>query len=150
MTASEKNVVFTGARARFLVNGIKIGFATNVTVSEEIAYDPVEVLDNIQVQEYVPTAYRVTLTMSRIRIVGKTLKSQGFFPKIGGNAEEHLSNILTNGELVCTVEDNETGTIMATFEQCKVASHNWTVNARGIVGNDVTFVCIRVKDESEI
>ena len=150
MPAPEQNVVFTGARARFLINGVKIGWATNVSVSEEITYEPVEVLDNIQVQEHVPTAYRVTLTASRVRIVGKTLKSQGFFPSVGANAEAHLSNILTNGELACTIEDNETGAILAQFTQVKIASHNWAVNARGIVGNDVTFVAILLKDESEI
>ena len=150
MPAPEKNVVFTGARARLLIEGVKVGWATNVAVSEEITYEAVEVLDNIQVQEHVPTAYRVTLTASRVRIVGKTLKSQGWFPSIGANAETHLSNILTSGDLAVTIEDNETGAILAQFEQVKVASHNWTVNARGIVGNDVTFVAIRLKDESEI
>ena len=150
MSAPEKGLVFTGARARFSVNGKKVGWATNVSGSEEIQYDEAEVLDNIQVQEHVPVRYRVTLSMSQIRIVGKTLKSEGFFPKIGGNSEEHLKNILTNGELVATVEDNETGDIIATYEQVKVASHNWTINATGIVGEDVTFVAIRAKDESEI
>ncbi len=150
MPAPEKGLVFTGARARFSVQGKKVGWATNVSGSEEIQYDEAEVLDNIQVQEHVPVRYRVTLSMSQIRIVGKTLKSEGFFPKIGANAEEHLRNILTNGDLVATVEDNETGTLIATYEQVKVASHNWTINATGIVGEDVTFVAIRSKDESEI
>ena len=150
MAAPEKNLVVTGARVRFSIDGVKIGLASSISINETISYDPVEVLDNIQVQEYVPTAYNVTLSMSRIRITGKTLKSQGFFPKLGANAEEHLSNILTNGDLVCTVEDTQTGNLLATFEQCKVSSHNWTINARGIVGTDVTFVAIRVRDESEI
>lgn len=150
MPAAEKNVVFSGARARLMVNGVKIGFASNVTVTEEITYQPVEVLDNIQVQEYVPVGYNVSMSMSRFKIVGKTLKSQGFMPKIGANAEEHLSNILTNGELTCQIEDNETSTVVATFEQCKVSTHNYTVSARGIVGEDVSFNCIRTKDESEV
>ena len=150
MPGDVKGQVFTGARARFLIEGVKIGFATNVSGSEEIDYENVEVLDNIQTQEHVPIAYRVTLTASRVRIVGRTLKSQGFFPSVGGDPEEHLKNILTNGELGVQVEDNETGSIFASYEQVKVASHNWTINARGIVGNDMTFVAIRVKDESEI
>jgi hypothetical protein len=150
MPAPEKGLVFTGARARFSVNGKKVGWAPNVSGSEEIQYDEAEVLDNIQIQEHVPVRYRATLSMSQIRIVGQTLKSQGFFPKIGANGEEHLKNILTNGDLVATVEDNETGNIIATYEQVKVASHNWTINATGIVGEDVTFVAIRAKDESEI
>jgi hypothetical protein len=31
----------------------------------------------------------------------------------------------------------------------KIASHNYAINARGIVGQDVTFNAIRLKDESE-
>lgn len=150
MSAGEKGLVFTGARARLVINGKKVGWATSVSGSEEIQYDEVEVLDNIQIQEHVPVRYRVTLSMGLVRIVGRTLKSEGFFPKIGGSAEDHLKNILTNGELVVTVEDNETGKILATYEQAKVASHNWTINATGIVGEDVSFVAIRSKDEVEI
>ena len=150
MAAPEKNLIITGARARFMINGIKIGMATNVSVSENITYERAKVLDNIQTQEHVPTDYDVTLSMSRLRISGKTLKSQGFFPKLGASAEEHLSNILTNGDLVCTLEDTQTGTILGVFEEVKIASHNYTVNAVGITANDVQFVAIKAKDESEI
>jgi hypothetical protein len=38
---AEKGRVFTGARARFLIQGKKVGYATNVAGSEEIQYDPV-------------------------------------------------------------------------------------------------------------
>lgn len=150
MPASEKGLVFTGARARFLINGIKIGFATNVSGSEEIQYDPVEVLDNLQVQEHVPIGYTCTLSASRVRLVNKTLKSQGFFPSVGGNAEAHLTNVLNAGDLACQVEDNATNAIFANYEQVRLASHNWTITARGIVANDMTFVAIRARDESEI
>lgn len=150
MAAPEKGLCFTGARARFLLNGKKIGWATNVTGSEEIQYDEAEVLDNIQIQEHVPVRYRCSLSMSQIRIVGSTLKSQGFFPKIGGNGEDHLKNILTSGDLTATIEDNQTGDIIATYEQVKVASHNFSINATGIVGEDVSFVAIRAMDETEI
>lgn len=150
MAAPEKGLVFTGARARFLINGIKIGWAQNVTGGEEIQYDPVDVLDNIEVQEYVPIGYLATLSASRVRIINKTTKSQGFFPSVGGNSDEHLTNILNAGDLAGQVEDNATNAIFANYEQVRMASHNWTINARGIVGNDMTFVAIRARDESEI
>lgn len=150
MAADVKGQVFTGARARFLINGIKIGFATSVSGSEEIQYDPVEVLDNIQVQEHVPIGYTCALSASRVRIIGRTLKSQGFFPQLGVNTEEHLTNILNAGDLACQIEDSQSGRIMANYEQVRCASNNWTINARGIVGNDMTFVCIRQRDESEV
>jgi hypothetical protein len=145
----EKGRVFTGARARFSIDGRKVGYATNVSGSEEIQYDPVEVLDNIEVEEYVPVAYRVTFNASLVRIVGETVKSEGFFPTGGTSTEERLQNILLQPDLVATIEDTKTNKIICTVEQMKMSSRNFTVNARGIVGKDVTFVCIKMKDESE-
>jgi len=145
----EKGRVFTGCRARFMLNGKKVGYATNVSGSEEITYDPIEVLDNIQVEEFVPTSYRCTFSASMVRIVGESVKSAGWFPSLGTSPEEHLQNILLNGELSATIQDTKKPpkTIM-TVEQIKLASYNFTVNARGIVGTDMTFVCIRIRDES--
>ena len=40
--------------------------------------------------------------------------------------------------------------LLATVEQVKIASHNFSINARGIVGQDVQFNAIRLKDESEV
>jgi len=147
---AQKGMIFTGARARFSINGVKVGYARNVNVSEEIAYEPIEVLDNIEVQEFAPTAYRVTFTCSMFRIIGETLKSRGWFPTNGANPGEHLENILVTGDLVATIEDSKTGKSFATLEQVKIQSHNWTIDARGVVGEDCTFNCIRVSDESEV
>ena len=145
----EKGRVFTGARARLMVHGKKIGYATNVAGSEEIQYDPIEVLDNIQVEEFVPVAYRVTLTASKVRIVGESLKTQGLFPPIGTSPEEHLTNILLSGDMSAVIEDSKSpGASIAKYEQVKIASQNYTVNARGVVGEDVTFVAVRSSDES--
>jgi len=147
----EKGRILTGARARFSIQGVKVGYARTVTVSEEIEYQPVEVLDNIEVEEYVPVAYRVTLTCATFRILLETIKTQGWFPLVGTKTEEHLANILITGELSATLEATQrdgSSKIIATFEQVKVQSHNWTIDARGIVGEDVTFNAIRVKDES--
>lgn len=95
-------------------------------------------------------AYRVTFSASIFRIIGDTLKSRGWFPATGANTEEHLTNILTSGELTCTIEDTRTSEIFATLEQVRLQSHNWTIDARGVVGEDIEFVAIRLRDESEI
>lgn len=146
----EKGRILTGARARFLLDGKKVGYARNVAMTEEIEWQPVETLDNIEVEEHVPIAYRVSMSASMFRIVGSTIKSEGFFPATGKSAEEHLVNILQAGVLGAQLEDSKTSKILAVVEQVRVASHNWTVDARGIVGEDVTFVGIRIKDESEV
>jgi hypothetical protein len=145
----EKGRVFTGARARFMIDGKKVGFATNCAGGEEIQYDPLELLDNIEVDEFVPVAYRVTFTASLVRVVGETIKSQGFFPQSGQTTEEHLTNILLMGDMVAVIEDSKTNQKIMTLEQMKMASRNFTINARGIVGKDTTFVSVRMRDESE-
>lgn len=147
---ADKGRIFTGARARFSINGVKVGYARNVNVSEEVTYEPIEVLDNIEVAEFAPVAYRVTFTASMFRIIGETLKSLGWFPSNGANPGEHLENILVTGDLTATIEDSKTGKSFATLEQVKIQNHNWTIDARGVVGEDVTFNAIRVRDESEV
>lgn len=147
---AEKGRVLSGARARFLINGTKVGYARNVSVGEQIEFQPLELIDNIEVEEHVPTAYRVTFSAGMVRIVGETVKSLGWFPQVGANTEEHLENILTSGDLTANIEDTKTGRLVATLEQVKMASRNMTIDARGIVGTDVEFVAIRMKDESEV
>lgn len=148
---AEKGKILSGARMRFSLNGVKIGYATGVEISENINYQAVECLDNVEVEEYVPVGYTVErFTASKMKIVGETLKSQGFFPSVGNNTSDHLLNILTTGELKAIIEDVKTGTIVATVEQVKVASQNYRIEARNVVGEDVTFNAIRIRDESEI
>jgi len=148
---AQKGRVFTGARARLSIGGVKVGYATNVSGSEEIEYQPVEILDNIEVEEFVPVAYRVSFTASMIRIVGETLKSQGYFPKSGSSPEEHLTNILLLGDMVVTIEDTKSpGRVIMTLEQAKIQSKNFAVSAKGLVGTDASFVAVRMRDESEV
>ena len=120
----EKGRIITGARARFILGGKKQGYATNVSGGEEIQYDPAEVLDNIEVEEFVPVAYRCTLTASFVRIARETIKSEGFFPKTGNSPQEHLTNILLQDDLAAVIEDSKTGVKLMTGEQIKMASRN--------------------------
>lgn len=150
--ALPKGDVFTGARARFTVNGKVIGFATDCTGSEEIQYEPINVLDNIQVQEFVPIGYTVSFNASRVRLVNRSVKSPEIeiFPRTGKDPQEHLRNILQIGtDFSAVIEDSVTGQIIMLLEQVKVASHNFSVRARGVVGEDMNFVAIRMRDETD-
>ena len=133
--------VFSGARARFKIDGNIVGFAGGVNGSESIDYEPVDVLDLLEVREFVPVAYRATLSAQIFRVIGQSVKALGIFP-----TEE---NILTSGDLTCAVEDVLTGNTMAQFEACKAQEHSFDITARGIVSENVTFVTIRLRDEFE-
>lgn len=133
--------VFSGTRAIFKIEGAVVGFAGGVSGTESIDYEPVDTLDLLEVKEFVPVAYRATLTAQIFRVIGKSLKAIGIFP-----TEE---NILTSGDLDATITDRIGGETMAQFQQCKCQEHSFDVTARGIVSENVNFVTIRVRDESE-
>jgi hypothetical protein len=143
--------VFSGARAIFKFNNEVVAFAQGVSGSEEIVYEPVDVLDNLAVAEHVPTAYRVTFSAQIFRTVANgpsmddrpgSLKQQNIFPRF-------LDILRLQGVDVC-IQDEITGQVLHLLQQVKTASTNFSVNARSIVGQNVTFVAIRALDESEI
>lgn len=131
--------VWSGARARAKIDGNIVGYATDVSGSESIAYEEVDVLDLLEVKEYVPVAYRATLSCRIFRVIGQSLKALGIFP-----TEE---NILTSGDLTFTVEDVLTGNTPVQFEGVKAQEKSFDISARGIVSDNATFVAIRLRDE---
>lgn len=140
-----RGLVLSGARARLLLDGTKVMYATNVSYGEDIEQSPVEVLDQLEVAEHVATAYRVNFSAQMVRVVTNPLKLRDgvrIFPR--------LEEILRSGELTATVEDRITGTIVSNIERVKASNYRINVGARGIVLNDVEFVAIRIRDESEI
>jgi hypothetical protein len=154
--AMPKGNVFSGARARFSIDTKIVGFATNCTGSEEIQYEPVQVLDHIQTVEFVAVGYTVTFSASRVRLIGNAADIHGSlrgpmnaFPKLGQHDGDFLLNILNLADLQCQIEDTVSGKIFMQLEQVKVASHNWAITPRGIVGEDINFVAVRMKDEAE-
>lgn len=140
-----RGLVLSGARARLLLEGVKVMYATNVTFGEEIRYDPVEALDNIAVEEHVPVGYNVNFSAQVVRVITNSIKLRDgvrIFPR--------LEQILTSGEMTATIEDRVTGTIVANIERVRASRYNMAISARGIVLTDVEFVAIRIRDESEL
>ena len=145
--------VLTGARARFTLGGKQVGYATGVTVREMIQYEPIKTLDNIQTVEHAPTDYEVSMTAELVRIIGTTIKSEGWFPEQGTSPSGFLSNVLSSGELTATIEaDANIGspTIVMNVEGVRISERNMNISARGVVGTNVTMVAIRARDESDI
>lgn len=140
----------TGARAKFSLAGIKVAYATGVSLREIINYEAVEVLDNVQAVEHVPVGYTVSMSAEFFRVVNVTPKSEGWFPSQGKSPAEHLLNMLNQGELVATIEDSKTGKVVAHVEGVKISERNLQISARSLVGSNVTMVAKRARDESDI
>ena len=145
--------VLTGARARFVLNGKQVGYATGVTVRESIQYEPIKTLDRLDTVEFAPTNYEVSMTADLVRIIGTTIKSEGWFPKQGISPADFLSNVLSSGELSASIEaDANIGTpqIVMNVEGVRISERNVNITSVGVVGTNVTMVAIRARDESDL
>lgn len=143
--AIQRGLVLTGARARLMMNGVKVGYATDVSFSEEIQRDPIEPLDQFEVAEHVPISYRVTFSAQMVRVVTNSLKNREgvvIFPR--------LEDILDSGELTASIEDRQTGQIVANVERVNATRYSTRIGARGIVLEDCEFVAIRIRTEAEL
>lgn len=132
---------FSGARAIFFINGLEIGFAGGVSGEEQVEYEPVDVLNLLEVREHVPVAYRTSLNAQIFRVVGRSLKAQGIMPV--------QEEIITSGDLEAAVQDNVSAQTVQLFQGVRCSGHSFDITARGIVQENVSFVAIRTLDEFE-
>lgn len=140
-TPEKKLNVFSGARALLTYNSEAVGYCAGVSGSESISYEPVEVLNLLEVKEFIPTGYHVTLSAQMFRLIDGSLKQQGIFPK--------YDNILTTGEVSAVVADR-TGVVIGAFNGVKCAAHSFDITARGLVSENVEFNVIKLLDSSEL
>lgn len=147
--ASPPSNTLYGARAIFSINGVVSGYATSVSWANSYSYQPLNVLGSIETTQHLPMLYQTTLTANNFRLVGTTLRTMNFWPKIGTNAQDHLRNLTSIAELSCTVEDLVTNVIVASFSGCRVESSSISVSSGNLMAEDITFVCRRCADESE-
>lgn len=139
----------SGARAVFTIDGNPAAYAGGVNGGEDIQYEPVEVIGVLRVKEWVPVAYRTNLSANMFRTVGDpqqghgSLKSLGFFP-----TENNI--LLLEAYNSVLLIDPVAEVVLAQVEGVKTASYNFSVSARGVVGQDVSFVCLGMQDELEV
>lgn len=136
------SATFSGARAIFLVNSVPVAFAGGVSGEETVDYEPVDVLGILEVKEHVPVAYRTSLNAQMFRVIGTSIKKIGILPE--------LQNIITSDDLTAAIQDSVTNQTMSLFQGVRCSGHSWDVTARGLVQENLTFVAIKVQDESEI
>lgn len=144
--------VFTGARAIFKFNGEIVGFASGVSGSEEIQYDPVDTLDHLETREHAPVGYRVTFSAQMFRTISRgveddvdapgSIKEQNIFPK--------FLDILRLDGVEALIQDEITKKVLFLLVNVKTSGYNFNVGARSIVGQGVNFVATRALDEAEL
>lgn len=132
---------FSGARAIFMINAVPVAFAGGVSLGEEINYEPVDVLNLLEVREHVPVAYTCTLSATMFRVVGQSLKRLGILPR--------QEEIIMSGDLEAAIQDVVTRQTVSLVQGVRCSGHTWDITARGLVSEAVSFVCVRILDEAE-
>lgn len=143
---AEKGRIFTAARARFSMNAIPVGYARGCNSRESVGHEPFRVIGRIEVVENVPVTYDVAFSASLARLVGESLKSLGWQPKVGTSPDSLLQNILEIGDLTVTIEDQITGEVIEVIEQVRFASRSTSYQSGSITMQDCEFVGIRSRD----
>ena len=133
--------VVSGARAILKIGDEEIGYATGVQASEQIDYQPVEQLGEVDVVTYEPTARRITMSCSLLRILDAT-QLTNLFPASGQGT---TASVLDFSELTAEVIDNHgNGQTLYKFEGVKPTSRNFTLDRGGIMMVNANFVCTRM------
>ena len=134
----QRGQVGHGARVYLRINGKKVGYMTSVDGGENIEFQPVEVLDNLEVVEHVPVRYTVNLSASRVFLVNASLKKAGIFESVRG--------ILSRQVFTLEVVDRVEGKVIQTFEGVRASSNSWSFEKGQISFNRMEFVAQRIRD----
>jgi hypothetical protein len=133
--------VLSGARAKLIVNGVEVGYASNVSATENIALARVDVLGDIDSKEIVPVGRSVSVQAGFIRISGESLKDLGLIPR-GGTLD-----VLGFPELTMEVYDQVGDFPVWRVEGCRAESRSWQVQAGSVVSVNASFQARRIYDE---
>jgi hypothetical protein len=135
---------FSGARAVLRIGDVDVGWATGVQGAEQIDYQPIEQLGEIDTIEFEPVARRVTFSASMVRIIDEGLQAQGFHPKSGQNT---TADVINFAPMTMEIYDNIDGKVIYKIEGCKPTTRNWTVDRGGIMTVNADFVATRMLSE---
>ena len=133
--------VFSGARAKLIIDGTEVGYASGVSASEQILLQRVDVLGDIDSKEIVPVGRSVSLQADFVRITGESLRSLGIVPT-GGTLD-----VINFPELTIEVYDQASDTPIWRVEGARAESRSWQVQAQSIVSVNAFFQARRLFDE---
>lgn len=149
-------LVYTGTRARLVVNGVAIAYCSGCRGREDITYEPIKVLDHIQTVEFSPVDYNVQFSAQRFRLIGGAAGVEGsmrgtraLWPKLGKNDNEFLENIINQGEVDAQLEDRISQEVYKLLMGTRMAGFGFDMT-RGPVMEDVDFVGVEFRDETEL
>lgn len=132
----------TGARAVFSINSTNMAIASNCTYDWKHEVYPINEIDSLEIAEHAETGVTVEFSCDTFRVFGRSATSIGLQPS--------LPNILTQPELVVTIQDKVTGGILLALTRVKFTGRSGRVNARGVWTETLTFCAVSAFDEGTL
>ncbi len=123
--------LMTGNRAILKMKGEEVGFAQNVTASDDHGLQPVGGLGEPETQELVTGNVTHTISCSKFWIYNRKLNAIGVVPIKG----QYLEGIEIDIEII----DESSGEVLEHYSGCKFASGSRTYAAHQVTGEDATF-----------
>lgn len=141
------NRVMTAARARFFMNGMRMGYAAGVTVTENIQQEPVVVLDNIRPVEFATVGYAVTLRCQLYKLPNEDIVQAGLWPQHGRDPDELKSLLLNFADMTCDLYDSFKNVFVGKCYGVQPTSRSLNFTPRGLILTDAQFVALGFSDE---
>jgi len=117
--------VSTGAKLLLTIGDAKVGFANNVTFTVNHNHQPIEVFNEVTVNEYAELGATVEFTATMFRVATKAAISLGLMPR--------LADLLEQPELTATIFDKHSGVALLTMNGLKCQTRSGSVDARDFV-----------------
>jgi hypothetical protein len=139
--------VLTGGRCKFFLNNQPLGHAMGVNVTENIAQEPVNVLDDLRPIEYATTGYTVQMRVQLYRVPNEDLVAAGLWPQQGKEPDEMKTLFLGFEPMTAALYDSHTNAYVGKLTGVVPTSRNLNFQARGLIMTDASFLAITYADE---
>lgn len=137
------NDIFSGARARLYLNGVLVGHMTEVSGRLTLQQLPLEECGSPIAQAIVTVGSQVELSCAFVRLVTKDAAGQ-LLPKMND------ADMLDWEEMTAVVHDLKTDKPMYQVGGVKPTTFNFQVTARGMVGQNMTWIGRTMQQTSEV
>lgn len=135
--ASQNLKVKSGNRYVVVMDGVQVGLAQSVSMSDDFSPEPASGIGDIHVQEYVPTMARHNIQVEEMVLITGGLRQAGVSLENGDAALKGMVfDILVVGK--------DTGDVLRKYSKCSYASGSVDVRKHAIVVSHGTFNALDV------
>jgi hypothetical protein len=135
-----------GARARILVDGLEVGYATGVSASETVSQFPVEALGDAFVKEHEMVGVVVSLNADFVRMRASSLRKKGIWPK--GDTDAYLA--FNDAAMTWELWDKSTDTILERVEGVVPETVSWRIDRGSVMTTNASFRALRMLDDTPV